>query len=151
MASGMHQVKLNLPVEHVWNFVKNMDNWAPLVPGYTEHVMKNDQESVWRIHGDLGVVEKTVSLKVTITEWIEPTNVRFQVSGLNGNCTGEGYFKASSLSENETEMTGYLNMKIKGMMGTVVNPILKTLLPKAGRQFTETVAAEMLRARLVAK
>ena len=48
-------------------------------------------------------------------------------------------------------MTGYLNMKIKGMMGTVVNPVLKTVLPKAGREFTEAVADKMQRKRVAAK
>lgn len=151
MVHGKHQVTLNLPIDHVWNFVSNMDNWAPLVPGYTEHVMVNEFESIWKIHGDLSVIERTVSLRVTITEWIEPTNVHFQISGLNGACTGEGYFQAKPLTDYETEMTGYLNMKIKGMMGTVVNPVLKTVLPKAGREFTEAVADKMQRKRVAAK
>jgi len=151
MASGMHQVELNMPVERVWGFVSDMNNWAPLVPGYTEHVIINDRESIWKIHGDLGVVERTVSLKVTITEWMEPSNVSFHVTGLNGVCTGDGYFKAKPLADNKTEMTGFLNVKVKGMMGAMVNPVLKSLLPKMGRDFTEAVAGKMAESRAVAK
>jgi carbon monoxide dehydrogenase subunit G len=151
MADGMHQVKLNLSVDQVFRFIRDMNNWAPLVPGYQDHVMVNDQESIWKIHGDLGVIERTVSLQVTITEWAEPTNVHFQVTTLNGTCTGEGYFKAKPIADSETEMTGFLRMQVSGIKGALVNPVLKTLLPKAGRDFTEAVAYKMQNARLVAK
>jgi len=151
MATGMHQVKLNLSIDQVFHFIRDMDNWAPLIPGYKEHTMINNQESIWKIHGDLGVIERTVSLQVTITEWSEPSNIHFEISALQGACQGEGYFHAKSLTDSKTEMTGFLRMKVVGMKGAIVNPVLKTLLPKAGRDFTEAVAYKMQNARLVAK
>ena len=41
MPSGMHQVELAFPNDVVWNFVKDMNNWAPLVPNYIHHEKLN--------------------------------------------------------------------------------------------------------------
>lgn len=151
MVHGIHHIELDMPVERIWGFVSDMNNWAPLVPGYLEHVIINDRQSVWKIHGDIGIMQRTVNLNVTITEWTEPTNVNFQLIGLKETCVGKGYFKAESLLNGKSEMTGFLDISIKGMMGPMVNPVLKSLVPKVGREFTEAVAAKMVRSQAVMK
>lgn len=145
MPKGTHQVTLDLPIEKIWEFVSDMDRWAPLVPGYIEHEIINERESTWTFKGDLGFMQKTVSLKIDITEWTEPTKVTFNLTGLNENFAGNGYFIAESISEKQTTMEGHLDISAKGMMGPMVNAVLTSFVPKTAQQLTDAVANEIVR------
>lgn len=62
MPNGSHHIQLNLPIEKVWDFVRSINNWAPLVPGYINHELINEYESTWEFKGDLGFMKKTIKL-----------------------------------------------------------------------------------------
>ncbi|WML45774.1 SRPBCC family protein [Neobacillus sp. PS3-40] len=143
MPSGMHQVELDLPIEDIWAFVKNMDNWAPLVPGYIRHKKFNNRQSTWEFFADIGIMKKKVSLMVTIKEWIEPTKVTFDLKGLEDNFAGKGYFEAVAIEKNKTRMTGYLDIIAEGIMGRVINNVLKTSVPELVEELTENIAAKL--------
>lgn len=150
MPSGIHQLELDIPIENVWSFVSDMDKWAPLVPGYMEHIIINDRQSTWKFKGDLGFVQKTVSLKIDITEWREPTMVTFDLTGLNENFKGNGYFEAKVISARETKITGCINITAKGMMGPMINSILKSFVPKTTMELTEAIAVKIVDKETVA-
>jgi carbon monoxide dehydrogenase subunit G len=141
MPSGIHHVVLEVPIERIWNFVKDMDHWAPLVPGYIQHKKLNSRQSMWEFYADIGIIKKKVSLMVTIREWIEPTMVTFDLKGLEDNFTGKGYFKATALEKNKTRMTGYLEIIAEGIMGRVINNVLKTSIPELTTELTNNIAA----------
>ncbi|GAB3053046.1 hypothetical protein GCM10027286_15650 [Virgibacillus ainsalahensis] len=145
MQNAVHQIELDIPIETVWSFVSDINNWAPLMPGYKAHEIIDDRQSRWKLHGDIGVMQKSVYLTVNITEWQEPTKVSFEVSGLQENIKGNGYFTAKALHESKTQMTGSLGIRAKGMMGHMVNPVLKTFVPRKGKELTEAIAAQMLK------
>jgi carbon monoxide dehydrogenase subunit G len=144
MPSGLHQLELDIPIHRIWNFVKDMDKWAPLIPGYIEHQKINDRQSTWKFRGDVGVVHKNVSLRVDITKWQEPTNVTFKLKGISENFVGGGYFEAEALSSSRTKMTGYLDITAKGMMGPVINKVLKSLAPKTTRLLCTAIADKIV-------
>ncbi|MBN6206087.1 SRPBCC family protein [Ralstonia pickettii] len=140
MPNGSHRINLDLPIEKVWDFVSSINNWAPLVPGYINHEIINDNESTWEFKGDLGFMKKTVKLKVDITEWSEPSLVTFNLTGLSDNFSGDGYFKAEKIDDNSTAMTGYLDITAGGAMGPMINAILKNFVPKTAEELTTAVA-----------
>ncbi|WP_462405434.1 CoxG family protein [Gracilibacillus sp. Marseille-QA3620] len=140
MPAGTHTVQLPVGIEEIWTFVSDMDKWAPLVPGYIEHEIINDRESTWAFKGDLGFMKKTVKLKIDITEWKEPTTVTFNLKGLSDNFKGGGYFQAEAIDENNTQMTGSLDITAGGAMGPMVNTILKNFVPKTAEELTVAVA-----------
>lgn len=143
MVKGIHSVELDTPITTIWDFVSDMNNWAPLVPGYVDHQMVDERHSIWKVHGDIGVMERTVSLNIHIIEWKAPNLIVFQVSTRNGTCKGEGYFQAEAISESKTKMMGSLDLTIRGMIGRMINPVLKTFVPKVGKDFTEKMAAKI--------
>ncbi|HLS60498.1 MAG TPA: SRPBCC family protein [Virgibacillus sp.] len=143
MTTGIHQVEANLPIHHVWLFVRELNNWAPLIPGYLEHKMVSERQSTWKFTGDAGFIKKTVHMSLDITEWNRPTKITFDLVGLNEKFVGKGYFEATSLSEQKTRITGCLRITAKGMMGPMINSVLKTIIPKVTREFTTAVALEM--------
>ncbi|RUS45086.1 CoxG family protein [Cohnella sp. AR92] len=143
MPNGSHIMELPVPIGRIWNFVSDMDKWAPLVPGYIEHEIINDRQSTWSFKGDLGFMKKTVKLKIDITEWIEPTKVSFNLTGLSDNFAGGGYFEAEAIGDDRTRMTGHLDITAKGAMGPMVNAILKNFVPKTAQELTEAVGGKI--------
>lgn len=143
MPAGTHSVNLPLNINEIWEFVKDMNNWAPLVPGYIDHQIISEKESTWAFKGDLGFMKKTVKLKVDIKEWNEPTEVIFDLTGTSDNFKGGGYFKATPISENETTMTGNLDITAGGMMGAMINQILVKFVPQTAEELTEAIVSKL--------
>lgn len=143
MPEGKHDIVIDVPIEQVWDFVKDMDNWAPLLPGYISHKKLSERQSNWTFKETVGVLKKKISLQVTINEWIEPTRVTFDLKGINENLTGNGYFNAEALAENQTKMTGYLEMTAEGTLAPVMNAVMKTSLPKSGKELTTAIAEKL--------
>lgn len=143
MPNGTHTEELDLPIEKIWDFVSDMNRWAPLVPGYIEHEILSEKQSTWTFKGDIGIMQKTVKLQIDIKEWIEPTTVTFDLTGLNENFAGNGYFEAEAVSDSKTIMNGHLDITAKGMMGPMINAILKNFVPKTAEDLTIAIADEI--------
>lgn len=136
MPAGTHSITVPLNINKIWEFVSDMNNWAPLVPGYIEHEIINENESTWAFKGDLGFMKKTVKLKIDIKEWNEPSGVIFDLTGISDNFKGGGFFRAESVNENETIMSGNLDISAGGMMGPMINQILIKFVPQTAEDLT---------------
>lgn len=143
MPSGMHQEIINVPIDVIWGFVKDMDNWAPLVPGYIQHEKLSESQSTWEFKSDMGIMKKKVSLLVEIKEWKEPTRVSFDLTGLSDKYAGGGYFEVEALGNNKTKMTGFLDVNASGAMGKMVNSILKNTIPKAAEEMGAAIGLRL--------
>ncbi|MDJ0785302.1 MAG: SRPBCC family protein [Myxococcota bacterium] len=84
-----------LPVETIWEFVREMDNWATFVAGYESHEKASEDDSTWVLKGDVGVLARTVKFAVHVDEWAGPERVRFSLKGLNEPMEGSGTFLLS--------------------------------------------------------
>jgi carbon monoxide dehydrogenase subunit G len=82
--------RMNLPPEAIWDFVKDMNNWAPFLTGYQAHEILSDTDSVWTLKGDVGILSRVVRLQAHITEWSGPEKVAFTLTGLNEKVDGGG-------------------------------------------------------------
>jgi carbon monoxide dehydrogenase subunit G len=143
MPSGMHQVKVQLPIKVIWDFVSDMDHWAPLIPGYIDHKKINDRQSTWEFKSDIGIMKKKVNLLIDIKEWVEPTRVTFDLKGINEKFRGSGYFEAEATNPNQTKMTGFLEIIAEGAMGTMINNILKTVIPKTAEEMAIAISTKL--------
>src|SRR4051812_2046170 len=81
---------MKLAPEAVWEFVKDMNNWAPFLTGYQKHEIENATDSVWTLKGDVGVLSRVVKLRAHVTEWNGPSKVEFTLQGLNESVDGGG-------------------------------------------------------------
>ncbi|MFD1037482.1 CoxG family protein [Virgibacillus byunsanensis] len=143
MPCGKHQLELDIPIEYTWNFVSDMNNWAPLVPGYVKHEIISCNQSTWEFKGEVGKIKKSVCLQIDITEWKKPSTVSFNLTGLNENFDGNGYFQAEKINDKLTAMTGFLNITARGFTGPMINSVLRTIVPKTTRELTAAVATKM--------
>lgn len=143
MPSYSHQAEVNVPIDSIWEFVSDIDNWAPLVPGYIEHKIISEKESTWSFTSDIGIMKKKIELKVDITSWQKPTTITFNLTGINEKFTGHGFFTAEAQSPKKIIMTGCLEIKAEGMMAKMANSILQSSLPEVTAELTEAVASKM--------
>lgn len=144
MPNGTHTVDVPLNINKIWDFVHDMNNWAPLVPGYITHEIINENESTWQFKGDLGFMKKTVKLKIDIREWNEPVSVIFDLKGTSDNFKGGGHFKATIIDDENTTMEGFLDITAGGAMGPMVNAILKNFVPKTAQELTDNIVAKLI-------
>lgn len=93
MAEADYITTARLPREVLWDFVKDMDNFAPFFMGYQEHRQESEAESRWVLKGDLGAMTRRLEFKVHITEWNGPERVTFTITGINEPMRGEGSFE----------------------------------------------------------
>jgi len=92
VAEARYTTSTRVPAGQVWDFVQDMDHWARFVMGYQAHQKNSDTESVWTLKGDLGVMSRTLTFEVLITEWNGPSQVRFTLRGVNEPMSGGGAF-----------------------------------------------------------
>ncbi|AOH55199.1 carbon monoxide dehydrogenase [Peribacillus muralis] len=144
MSEGLHSIILPVSIETVWGFVSVIDRWAPLVPGYIDHEMIDDETLIWEFKGDLGLMKKKIKLEVNILEWNEPDKVTFKLRGLNEKFDGYGYFLAERYGMAETKMTGCLAIVAKGAKAPIANALLKTYVPQMTIEFSEAIAQNLL-------
>lgn len=144
MPQGTHTVEVPLNIEIIWAFVHDMNNWAPLVPGYIDHEIISERQSTWSFKGDLGFMKKKVKLQIDIKEWNEPSEVIFDLKGLSDNFNGGGYFKAEYIDDKTTNMTGHLDITSGGMMGAMINQILLKFVPQTAQELTDAIVDELV-------
>src|ERR1700760_69615 len=81
---------MTLAPERVWEFVRDMNNWAPFLTGYQKHEIESETDSIWTLKGDVGVLARMVRLKAHVTDWSGPDRVAFTLTGLNEAVEGGG-------------------------------------------------------------
>ncbi|WP_225986002.1 SRPBCC family protein [Psychrobacillus glaciei] len=144
MALASHSVIIPTSVENVWEYVSQIENWAIMVPAYKEHEQIDEQKSVWTFEGNFKGFKKTVKMELNVTEFHEPSTIRFALKGLTDNFTGSGKFTAEEMA-GQTAMTGTIEVNTGGLTGAVLTPVVKMVLPKVTTRLTEKIARQVKR------
>lgn len=140
MQSEKQQLEVDIPIEVIWDFIRDANNWAPLVSGYIHHEQLNDRLITWEFKSDLGIVKKKITLLIDIKEWNEPNKVSFELKRKNEKYLGEGYFEATAVNKNKTRITGFLDINASGTIGTIANSLFK----KAAKISNEEASAAII-------
>jgi len=143
MPSEMQQIELAIPITVIWDFIRDANNWAPLVPGYIQHEQMNDNKITWDFKSDLGIMKKKVSLVIDIKEWNEPNRVSFELRRTNEKYIGEGYFEAQALNKNKTRLTGFLEINASGAIGSLANSLFKNAIPISTDEVASAISLKL--------
>ena len=125
MAETEYSTTSRLPVSAIWDFVKEMDNWAPFLTGYQAHEKQSETDSLWTMKGDVGVLARVVKFKVHITEWNGPERVSFDLEGVNELLKGQGVFIMQPYEEEPASDPG---AQKKNVFTRAVEAVLRFLL-----------------------
>jgi carbon monoxide dehydrogenase subunit G len=93
MPEVTHTTTMALAPEQIWEFVKDMNNWAPFLTGYQKHEIVDATDSIWTLKGDVGILSRTVRFRAHVTEWNGPKRVSFTLTGLNEEMDGGGFLE----------------------------------------------------------
>ena len=97
MAEATYTTTTRVPLDRVWDFVQEMDNWGRFVTGYQKHEKQDERHSTWTLRGDVGVLSRTLVFAVEILEWNGPERVSFTLTGKNEPMQGAGTFTMSTV------------------------------------------------------
>ncbi|WP_445486963.1 CoxG family protein [Niallia sp. 03133] len=136
MPQKKNSIMVKADLKKVWNFVRSMNNWAPLVPGYIHHQILSDLVSTWEFKTDFGLFSKKIQLRVDILKWEEPSKVTFKLTGINEKFSGNGFFLAVPISKRETKMTGFLQIEAFGTFAAMINSMLEPKLDEITEELT---------------
>ena len=128
MAETEFSTTAKLPVETVWDFVRDMDNWASFLTGYQSHDKRSDTESIWTLKGDVGSLQRMLRFRVRVTEWAGPERVRFELEGENEPMTGDGDFRIARYEEASDEPSA---PRRPGLLARWLEAILRVLFRRA--------------------
>lgn len=143
MPSELQQLELAIPIEYIWSFIRDADNWAPMIPGYISHEKISNQIITWEFKSELGIVKKKVFLQIEIKEWNEPHRVSFELKRKNEKYLGEGYFEAKAMNKNKTCVTAFLEINASGAMGTLANSLFKSAKPMSSEEMEEIISSKL--------
>ncbi len=82
----------------IWDFVKDMNNWAPMLTGYQKHEILDETDSVWTLKGDVGILCRMVQLRAHITEWVAQARDSCTLTGLTETVDGGGVPRREDVS-----------------------------------------------------
>lgn len=90
MPEVTYKTTMNLAPETIWEFIQDMNNWAPMVTGYQEHEEIDETDSIWTLKGDVGILARIVKFRAHVTEWAGPEKVTFTLEGITEKMDGGG-------------------------------------------------------------
>ncbi len=143
MPSEIQHLELDIPIEVIWDFIRDENNWAPLVPGYIQHEKVNERQITWEFKSDLGIMKKKVSLLIDIKEWNEPERVSFELRRSNEKYLGEGYFEANAVNRNKTRLTAYIEINATGPIGTLANSLFKKAVQLTDEEVAVAISSKL--------
>ena len=138
-----HSVLVCVDIDTVWRYVKDMQRWAALMPGYRECMVIDANDSRWTLKVGVGGLVRTVKVLVHVDEWREPACVRFSY-GLEGDpVQGGGSYAALRKGGAETEVVLRVTVAGSGPMAPMWEAMSRPLLPKLAKSFAEKLKAEI--------
>lgn len=111
MSQIEYAVQVNAPIDRVWSFIEDFDNWAHFVIGYQKKQIIDDKRSIWTLRGDVGMLAREVDIQVDITEWVPGERVSFDITGLTERINGSGSMVMTAVLPGEDVVDGVVGGK----------------------------------------
>jgi carbon monoxide dehydrogenase subunit G len=99
----------------------------------------SDVDSVWRVRGDVGILTKLVTMDVHVTDWVEQSHVQFNMVCREEPLKANGSLTAAPVGEELTSLEFALLANAEGLLGPVVNALLKTVMPRMASDFAGSI------------
>lgn len=146
MIETSQTVPVHVPIGDVWEYVKNISNWAELMPGLQSCDIIDENDSRWVLKVGVGALVRTVKVNVHVEQWDGPGRVLFQFKLQGDPVSGGGSYLAKSLGASTTEMALALRVEGTGPMAPMWEAMGSPLLPKFALAFAQQLAEGIERA-----
>ena len=124
----------------LWNFVRDINAWAPMLKGYQSHEIINERESFWLIKGEFASFSRVTRFHVHITEWIEGERLAFTLKGVNESVDACGRVELKDLeSGTGTEIAAEMGYEIGGVLGVILNRLVEPWVKSIAKDLLENI------------
>lgn len=139
-------VLVNVAIDRVWDYVRDMVRWASIMPGYRECDIIDDDNSRWILKVGVGGLVRTVKVLVHVDQWDGPERVNFAFKLEGDPVLGGGTYRASRKSADETEVILGVRVEGSGPMAPMWEAMGGPLLPQFAKAFAGQLKAEIEKA-----
>lgn len=135
MIETTQSVTIAVGIDRVWDYVRNIEAWASIMPGYRECRIIDDNDSHWVLKVGAGGMVRTVNVLVHVERWDGPGHVLFSYKLDGDPVQGGGTYTATAKSPDETEISLNVQVVGSGPLAPMWEAMGKPLLPQFARSF----------------
>lgn len=141
MIETEQQVVVNAGIEPVWNYAKDMQRWAAIMPGYQECQIIDEDNSRWVLKVGVGAMVRTVKVLVHVERWAGPEAVDFTFKLEGDPVSGGGSYRAAAAGSRATDVRLKVQVSGSGPMAPMWEAMGGPVLPKFAKGFAEQLKA----------
>jgi carbon monoxide dehydrogenase subunit G len=136
-------VAIDASIDSAWDYVKDIQRWANLMPGMRECTVVDADNSRWLLKVGVGGLVRTVKVLVHIDQWDGPERVHFSYQLEGDPVTGGGSYIAARTAAHATEVTLRVRVAGSGPMAPMWEAMCRPLLPQLAKAFAGKLKAEI--------
>lgn len=140
MIETKQSVPVNVAIDKVWTYVKDISRWAELMPGLQDCEIIDEDNSRWVLKVGVGGLVRTVKVDVHVDEWNGPERVFFSFKLQGDPVKGGGSYHAVATGPDSMTMDLTLRVEGSGPMAPMWEAMGGPLLPKFALAFAEQLA-----------
>ena len=143
MIETAQSVVIAAPIGSVWDYAKDVERWAEIMPGYQECTIADEDNSRWVLKVGVGGLVRTVKVQVRVDEWAGPGRVTFSFRLEGDPVSGGGTYRAVSQGPGATGVTLHVRVEGGGPMAPMWEAMGGPLLPKFALAFANQLKARI--------
>jgi len=143
MIDTEQSIIIDTPLDRVWDFARDINAWAQLMPGMQNCDILDEDHSLWTLKIGAGALVRTVKVAVTVERWAGPREVDFSYKLVSDPVQGGGIYRASAHGPHQAKISLAVRVEGTGPMAPMWEAMGRPLLPKFARGFTEQFKAEL--------
>ncbi|TFZ02912.1 SRPBCC family protein [Ramlibacter henchirensis] len=142
MISAQREVIVRTPATEVWDFVKEVGNWAAQMPGYVRHEESGSDDSLWTLDIQMGPFSRPVELAVHVARWLPGEGADFTLKATYEPFHGEGSFRLSP-ALGGTTMRMILSAEVTGSMSKMLTAMAVPVLERIANDFSQNLQSAL--------
>jgi len=146
-----YDVNVNVPIEEVWDYVANFQNWAPLISGFVSYTPINSKEIHWVFVTNLVLYKKRTEVISEITTWRKPSTIVVNLRGVTDELNATVHLYAKSLSPNQTKLSATIQIAPEGFLSKLIITQLESSLDKKKKGINSFSLSEKIEEAILAK
>ena len=141
MIETEQQVTVNAGLAPTWQYAKDVQRWAAIMPGYQECQIIDDDHSRWVLKVGVGAMVRTVKVLVHVERWAGPEEVDFTFKLEGDPVKGGGSYRAAPNGADATDVRLKVLVEGGGPMAPMWEAMGGPVLPKFAKGFAEQLKA----------
>lgn len=136
-------VDVAAPVRATWDYARDVERWARIMPGYQSCEIVDADTSIWVLKVGVGALVRTVNVEVDVTRWAGPDEVDFTFKLRGDPVTGQGTYRAQAIQVDATRLELHVEVCGSGPLAPMWEAMGRPVLPRFARSFAEELKARI--------